>query len=98
MRLKIWGNGSGLRAARGLNREHLESVVIGALDASVAGPAPDLPRRGLRRLGLVVAVLPILSGGAWAGRHWTAVGRYFQPPDAACIGATRTAKAPQATG
>ena len=94
MRLKIWGNGSGLRAARGLNREHLESVVIGALDASVAGPAPNLPRRRLRRLGLVVAVLAILSGGAWAGRHWWAVGRYIETTDDAYIGGNVTAIAP----
>src|SRR5260370_37671316 len=65
MRFKIWGDGSGLRPARRLNREHVESVVLGALDGSVTGPAPDLPRRRLLRLGLVVAVLAILSGGAW---------------------------------
>src|SRR2546430_8973116 len=69
MRFKIWGNGPGLRPARRLNREDVESVVIGALDGSVTGPAPDLSRRRLLRLGLVVAVLAILSGGAWAGRH-----------------------------
>jgi len=98
MRFKIWGNGSGLRAARGLNREGLESVVIGALDASVAGPAPNLPRRRLRRLGLVVAVLAILSGGAWAGRHWWAVGRYIETTDDAYIGGNVTAIAPHVSG
>jgi membrane fusion protein, multidrug efflux system len=98
MRFKIWGNGSGLRAARGLNREGLESVVIGALDASVAGPAPTLPRRRLRRLGLVVAVLAILSGAAWAGRHWWAVGRYIETTDDAYIGGNVTAIAPHVSG
>jgi len=98
MRFKIWGNGSGLRAARGLNREGLESVVIGALDASVAGPAPNLPRRRLRRLVLVVAVLAILSGGAWAGRHWWAVGRYIETTDDAYIGGNVTAIAPHVSG
>ena len=98
MRFKIWGNGSGLRAARGLNREGLESVVIGALDASVAGPAPNLPRRRLRRLGLVVAVLAILSGGAWAGRHWWAVRRYIETTDDAYIGGNVTAIAPHVSG
>jgi membrane fusion protein (multidrug efflux system) len=97
MRFKIWGNGSGLRAARGLNREGLESVVIGALDASVAGPAPNLPRRRLRRLGLV-AVLAILSGAAWAGRHWWAVGRYIETTDDAYIGGNVTAIAPHVSG
>jgi membrane fusion protein, multidrug efflux system len=98
MRFKIWGNGSGLRAARGLNREGLESVVIGALDASVAAPAPNLPRSRLRRLGLVVAVLAILSGGARAGRHWWAVGRYIETTDDAYIGGNVTAIAPHVSG
>ena len=98
MRFKIWGNGPGLRPARRLNREHVESVVIGALDGSVTGPAPDLPRRRLLRLGLVVAVLAILSGGAWAGRHWWAVGRYIETTDDAYIGGNVTAIAPHVSG
>ena len=98
MRFKIRGNGSGLRPARRLNREHVESVVIGALDGSVTGPAPDLPRRRLLRLGLVVAVLAILSGGAWAGRHWWAVGRYIETTDDAYIGGNVTAIAPHVSG
>src|SRR5882724_8258594 len=98
MRFKIWGKGSGLRPARRLNREHVESVVIGALDGSVTGPAPDLPRRRLLRLGLVVAVLAILSGGAWAGRHWWAVGRYIETTDDAYIGGNVTAIAPHVSG
>ena len=98
MRFKIRGNGSGLRPARRLNREHVESVVIGALDGSVTGPALDLPRRRLLRLGLVVAVLAILSGGAWAGRHWWAVGRYIETTDDAYIGGNVTAIAPHVSG
>jgi membrane fusion protein (multidrug efflux system) len=73
-------------------------VVIGALDGSVTGPAPDLPRRRLLRLGLVVAVLAILSGGAWAGRHWWAVGRYIETTDDAYIGGNVTAIAPHVSG
>jgi len=98
MRFKIWGNGPGLRPARRLNHEHVESVVIGALDGSVTGPAPDLPSRRLLRLGLVVAVLAILSGGAWAGRHWWAVGRYIETTDDAYIGGNVTAIAPHVSG
>jgi len=98
MRFKIWGNGSGLRATRGPNREALESVVIGAVDASVAGPGPNLPRRRLRRLGLVVAVLAILSGTTWAGRHWWTVGRYIETTDDAYIGGNVTAIAPHVSG
>src|SRR2546425_8009758 len=98
MRFNIWGNGSVLRPARRLNREHVESVVIGALDGSVTGPAPDRPRRRLLRLGLVVAVLAILSGGAWAGRHWWAVGRYIETTDDAYIGGNVTAIAPHVSG
>jgi len=73
-------------------------VVIGALDGSVTGPALDLPRRRLLRLGLVVAVLAILSGGAWAGRHWWAVGRYIETTDDAYIGGNVTAIAPHVSG
>src|SRR2546428_13152175 len=97
MRFKIWGNGPGLRPARRLNHEHVESVVIGALDGSVTGPAPDLPSRRLLRMGLVVAVLAFLSGGAWAGRQCGAVGSYIVSTDDAYIGGYASAYEPTVT-
>jgi hypothetical protein len=98
MRYKIWGNGSGGPAARGANREvDLESVVIGA-DAPIAAPARSRPRHRLRLLGLVGAVLAILSGGAWVGRYWWSAGRYIETTDDAYVGGNVTAIAPHVHG
>ena len=58
MRFRIWGNGSGLRAARGLNREDLESVGRGKEGRMRAGTSllVRVVRNALPALGLTTVL------------------------------------------